>query len=340
VVPLEIAPRDLPVLLLFNVDRCWTRREKEDVISLSSQLDKAISSIGHPTKLIPLDDEDIESILNSFDPLSYIVFNWCEGIPGVPHSEHLVARTLEDMGFAFTGASSKTLLTAGNKRLMKQLLEEAGVPTPRWRVFDRAESDGWNSFPAIVKAVNEHSSEGITRDSVVSSEADLVVRIAYVLETMQQPALVEDFIDGREFHVSIWGNGRIDMLPPAEMDFSSFGDIHDRLCTYDAKFMPGSPHYDGIKTLLPAPLSREESESLENICKAAYKALGCRDYGRIDARIRDGIIYVLDVNPNADISADASLACAAEVAGYSYGETGSRIVRLAAHRHPVWGGSS
>lgn len=338
--PLGIDPRDLPVLLLFNVDRCWSPTEKEEVVSLSSQLDTAISSIGHPTKSIPLCDDDIESVLSAFDPLSYIVFNWCESIPGIPHSEHLVVRALERMGFAFTGAGSETLSTAQNKRMMKQLLEQGGIATPGWRVFDRPEADGWDRFPAIVKAVNEHSSEGITRESVVSNEAELVERIAFVLETLRQPALVEDFIDGREFHVSIWGNGHIDMLPPAEMDFSSFGDIHDRLCTYDAKFLPGSPLYDGIKTLLPAPLSPEESDALENTCKAAYKALGCRDYGRIDARIRDGVVYVLDVNPNADISADASLACAAEVAGYSYGETGSRIVRLAAHRHPIWGGSS
>jgi D-alanine-D-alanine ligase len=336
-VPLGIDPHDLPVLLLFNVDRCWSPPEKEEVVSLSSHLDTAISSIGHPTTSIPLCDDDIESVLSAFDPLSYIVFNWCESIPGIPHSEHLVARALERMGFAFTGAGSETLSTAQNKRLMKQLLERDEIPTPKWRVFERPEANGWDRFPSIVKAVNEHSSEGITRESVVSNEAELVQRISFVLQTLKQPALVEDFIDGREFHVSIWGNGHIDMLPPAEMDFSSFGDIHDRLCTYDAKFLPGSPLYDGIKTLLPAPLSPEESDNLENACKAAYKALGCRDYGRIDARIRDGIVYVLDVNPNADISADASLACAAEVAGYSYGETGSRIVRLAAHRHPVWG---
>jgi D-alanine-D-alanine ligase len=339
-VPLERDPRDLPVILFFNVDRYWTPHEKEDVISVSSQLESAISSLGHPTKSVPLSDDDIESALGNFDPLSYIVFNWCEGIPGIAHSEHMVAQTLEKMGFAFTGAGSETLSAAENKRLMKQLLEQSGIPTPIWRVFDRPEADGWDRFPAIVKAVNEHSSEGITSESVVSTEAELVKRISFVLETLRQPALVEDFIDGREFHVSIWGNGRIDMLPPAEMDYSSFGDIHDRLCTYDAKFLPGSPLYDGIKTLLPAPLSEDESDALENACKSAYKALGCRDYGRIDARIRDGIVYVLDVNPNADISADASLACAAEVAGYSYGETGSRIVRLAAHRHPVWGSSS
>ena len=86
-------------------------------------------------------------------------------------------------------------------------------------------------------------------------------------------------------------------------------------------------------------LTEDERDALERTCKAAYKALGCRDYGRIDVRMRDGVVYILDVNPNADISSDASLACAAELAGYSYGETGSRIVRLAADRHPVWGKS-
>jgi D-alanine-D-alanine ligase len=136
--------------------------------------------------------------------------------------------------------------------------------------------------------------------------------------------------------VSLWGNGTIEMLPPAEMDFSQFKDVHDRLCTYESKFVPGSRHYEGIHTLLPAPLSPKEMRLLREVCRAAYRTIGCRDYGRIDIRIRDGVFHVLDVNPNADISADASLACAAEMAGYSYGETGSRIIRLAAKRHPAW----
>ncbi|MBU1150540.1 MAG: hypothetical protein KJ800_06290, partial [Proteobacteria bacterium] len=219
-------------------------------------------------------------------------------------------------------------------------LSKAGIPTPTWRLYDRPQADGWNQFPAIVKAANEHSSEGLTRESVVMNEEELSARVAYVLKTYDQPALVEDFIDGREFHVSLWGNGTIDMLPPAEMDFSQFKDVHDRLCTYDAKFVPGSESYEGIKTLLPALLGADDLRTLKRVCQAAYRAIGCRDYGRIDLRIRDGVFYVLDVNPNADISADASLACAAELAVYSYGEMGSRIVRLAANRHPGWGRGS
>jgi D-alanine-D-alanine ligase len=121
------------------------------------------------------------------------------------------------------------------------------------------------------------------------------------------------------------------------MDFSYFNNVKDRLCTYDSKFIPGSEHYEKIETLLPAPLTGDESKALELVCKNAYVALGCRDYARMDIRLRDNIFYVLDVNPNADISIDASMACAAEVAGISYGQMGSLIVRMAARRHPILG---
>jgi len=111
--------------------------------------------------------------------------------------------------------------------------------------------------------------------------------------------------------------------------------VKDRICGYDAKFISGSEHYEKIETLLPAPLSKKELSSIEKICKKAYRVTGCRDYARLDVRYRDGIFYVLDVNPNADISADASMACAAETAGFSYGEMGSRIVRIAAKRRSL-----
>ncbi|MBN2466606.1 MAG: ATP-grasp domain-containing protein [Deltaproteobacteria bacterium] len=338
--PLDINPCDLPVLLLYNVEPAWTSREKAEVISLTSQLGEAMSAVSHPVTPVPLANPDISSVLKSYSPQSNIVLNWCESVPGIPHSEPLVARSLESLGFTFTGASSAALALSQDKRRVKEILEQSTIPTPQWRVFDRPAADGWNQFPAIVKAVYEHCSEGITCDSVVMTEAELVKRIAFILEVYRQPALVEEFIDGREFHVSFWGNGHVTMLPPAEMDFSRFSDVHDRLCTYESKCVPGSLHYEGIQTLLPAPLEKDELRALEQVCKAAYVMMGCRDYGRIDVRVRDGIHYVLDVNPNADISADASLACAAELAGFPYGEMGSRIVRLAARRHQVWSNAS
>jgi D-alanine-D-alanine ligase len=150
-------------------------------------------------------------------------------------------------------------------------------------------------------------------------------------------ALVEDFIDGREFHVSLWGNGRVEMLPPAEMDFSAFSDVHDRICTYEAKFQPGSVHYETISTVIPTTLSEVELAELERISLKAYKSIGCRDYGRIDVRLRDGVFYVLDINPNPDISEDASMASAAEHAGYTHGDMARYLISLASRRHPVFG---
>jgi len=147
---------------------------------------------------------------------------------------------------------------------------------------------------------------------------------------------VEDFLDGREFHVSVWGNHTLQVLPPAEMDFRAFSDVHDRLCTFDAKFTPGSRPYEQIGLLLPAPLTETELAELQSIALAAYQALGCRDYGRLDIRLRDGVFYVLDINPNCDISPNVSMALAAALEGYSYGAMLSRIVNLAAMRHPVF----
>lgn len=335
--PVEIDPSALRVLVLYNVEPSWTLHEKQEVISLTSHLSDAMSQIGHPTTLVSLPHADLPAVLNQYDPMSYIVFNWCESIPGVPYSESLVAETLESLGFTFTGASAEALWLCQNKQCVKSLLEKSNISTPAWRVCDSPQAEGWDLFPAIVKPIQEHCSEGISPASVVLTKAELENRIAYILETYRQAALVEDFIDGREFHVALWGNGNIEVLPPAEMDFSGFNDVHDRLCTYDAKFVPGSVHYEGIKTLLPAPLNKDEFHTIAQTCRSAYRLLGCRDYGRIDLRMRDGVCYALDVNPNADISCDASLACAAEADGYSYGEMGSRIVRLAARRHPVWG---
>jgi len=120
------------------------------------------------------------------------------------------------------------------------------------------------------------------------------------------------------------------------MDFSFFGNIRDRLCTYDSKFIPGSEHYEKIDTLLPSSLTSEETEALEQVCKSAYRALGCRDYARLDIRLRDNIFYVLDINPNADISMNASMASAAEETGIDYAQMSSLIVRMAARRHPAW----
>jgi len=336
-VPSNESPVKISVVLLYNVDREWTKEEKDEVIKQSNELGDALINTGYKTVPVAIEDDDIAFHLKPYNPDKYIIFNWCEGLPGVEHSEWLVAKKLETLGYTFTGADSDTLLLAQDKQRVKAILDKASIPTPAWCIFDSPDAQKWEIFPAIVKPKNEHCSAGITSESVVMNHTDLKDRISFVLDTYSQPALVEDFIDGREFHVSVWGNENLTVLPAAEMDFACFGNPKDRLCTYDAKFIPGSQHYEEIKTLLPAPLTDGEKKAMEKVCCDAYRYTGCRDYARMDIRLRDNVFYVLDVNPNADISSDASMACAAEADGISYAQMGSLIVKMAARRHPVFG---
>jgi len=301
-----------------------------------SALGDAMKTLGHPVELVAVEDIQLADRLQAYGPRDHIVFNWCEEIPGVPRSEPEAAAVLERLGFVFTGSPSRVLAGSHDKPGIKRLLEARRIPTPPWTVFDAPESDGWEIFPAIVKAAHEHCSIGISPESVVTSRAELESRVAYILREHGQPALVEEFIDGREFHVSAWGNGTVTVLPAAEMDYVGLTDIRDRLFTFEAKYVPGSRLYETIELRVPADLDPAARTELERIVLCAYRATGCRDYGRIDLRMRDGTFYVIDVNPNPDINPLTSLTYAAAEAGYSYGELGSRIVNLAAARHPVF----
>lgn len=329
------AGKKVPVVLLYGIDPSWTPEEKEEVIRHSRRLGFAMRRQGHSVRFLPVCHSDLRSVLAAYEPHQVVVFNWCEELPGKRHSEHKVAETLEALRFTYTGAPPEVIRLSYEKARVKRLLQARGIPVPRWKLFRTPEEEGWDCYPAIVKLAREHCSIGIDSGAVVFNPEQLRDRIAYVIEHYRQPALVEDFIDGPEYHVPLLGNEPIEMLPPVERDFSALEDPAKRICNYNAKFVPESEEYQKICSYVPARLSGEQMAQLEEISKKAYQALGCRDYGRVDVRMRAGQFYVLDVNPNADITYDASLALAAQMAGYSYGELGSRVVTLAAQRHPA-----
>jgi D-alanine-D-alanine ligase len=328
---------DLPVLLISNIDHGESLEEVRVSISQTVNLADALQDVGHPVTSILVEADNLPDLLRPFCPDDFIVFNWCEEIPGIPRSGALAAQALERGGFTYTGADCSALVLSQDKRRVKRRLQKRGIPTPAWQVFTSASTVDWARFPAIVKPAFEHCSFGITREAVVQSRAELMPRVSYVLEELQQPVIVEDFIDGREFHVGIVGNGILRVLPPGEIDYSVFDDIHDRLCTYQSNFDKTSLAYQQTIPKLPAVLTDEQLYRLEKIVIAAYRATDCRDYARMDIRLRDSTFYVLDVNHNADISPDTSLILGAELVGLSYGSFGSFLINLAAHRHPIYG---
>jgi D-alanine-D-alanine ligase len=328
---------DLPVLLLHYIDHHWPADEIVTSLDVARQLQSALLDHGHPVTTVCLENTDLASRLSQYHPDEYLIFNWCEELPSIPHSSAQVAQILEELGFIFTGADAQSLSFSQDKRLVKERLDQHSLPTPRWQVCLSNDIAGWDCFPAIVKPAFEHSSYGITREAVVQSPRELAERVDYILNTFGQPAIVEEFIDGPEYHVTVLGNGVVQALPPVEIDFSVFSEVKDRLCTYESKFNPQSVSYKLVEPRLPAHLSEQEHFLLKDIAEAAYRVTGCRDYARLDIRMRDSLFYILDVNHNANNGPDTSMALAAEAVGLSYGRFSSLIVNLAARRHPVFG---
>jgi D-alanine-D-alanine ligase len=318
-------------VLIHNVMSDWTDGDREASVDALRKMQHGLAEQGYETIIVPI-RTDIEGPLKDFDPQTHIVFNWCEGIDGDPNGYHFIPPVLERLGLAYTGADAWALETTLDKAKTKHFLLAQNIPTPESRVFDRPVLNGWRRFPALVKPAAEHCSYGITRDSVVDSGPELKRAIESVLDRWHQPALVEDFIDGVEFNVSIWGNSRLRALPLSAIDYSAFPDYHDRLCTYDAKWDPDSEAFHLTSVTCPAEVPDRLRERIEQAAFGAYRALRLRDYGRIDLRVRRGVPYVLDVNTNPDITMEGGLARSARAAGYDYGQLVARIIEMAARR--------
>lgn len=297
----------------------------------------ALKEEGIDTFLEELRDHNLGRILKKYNPDDTIIFNLCETLPGVPNSERRVMEIIENRGFTYTGNEPDLIDLSRDKQKTMFIAGSLGINVPYGAILSPEDAGSWDTFPAIVKPSHDHCSLTLSEKSVVYDTLSLQQQIQLVNKELNQPALVEDFIDGREFHVSVWNNDPPEILPPVEMDFSAFAEARKRLCTYDSKFIPGSEHYEKIETIVPAPLDDKLFRKLKKDVLAVWKGFGCLDYARFDFRLRDDKFYLLDINPNNDISSDASFALAAEMSNWKYSQVVKRIVLMAAERHPVFG---
>lgn len=324
-----------PLLLLYGLDEASHDFEIASTLALIKAATEALLSRGW--RVLPLQvAHDLITLLRPFDPGEWLVFNLCEGAPAQEFYYARVTRALAELGYTFTGSDAWALDETQYKWRMKALLEAHGVPTPTWSVVERAEDVAFDAFPAIVKPAAEHCSYGITRNSVVMNADEARAQVARIVGEFRQPALIEVFLDSPEYNVSLWGsNDDVSVLGISTMTYDAFDDIRDRLCTFDAKWKPESEAYQRIPAVCPAPLSPALRAKIEAVAIAAYRATGCRDYGRVDLRLCGEQPMALDVNANCDVSPDGGFANAARAAGLDYADMLERIVRLAMRRMPA-----
>ena len=320
-------------VILYSVFSDWTLEDTMVSEEAVARMKRGLSAVGQEVSSIAV-YRDIPAALKNLDPRDTVIFNWCEGLDGDANAYDAVPPVLEELGFAYTGSAAWSLSASQHKAYAKQLLLEQKIPTPVSKIYEKGILNGWRRYPAIVKPANEHCSFGITPDAVVDSGQQLKERVQYVVDTWKGPALVEDFIDGMEFNVSIWGNDSATVLPLAAIDYSDFQDYHERLCTFDAKWNPDSDAYRLTGVQCPAPIDPVLKRRIEKVALKAYRALQVRDYGRVDIRVRNGVPYVLDVNANPDITMEGGFARSSRVAGFDYGHMTAKILDFAAERLP------
>jgi D-alanine-D-alanine ligase len=259
-----------------------------------------------------------------------LIFNCCETFRGNAALEMNIAAIFELLEIPFTGSSALTLGVALNKSVAKALFLAHGVPTPPWAVISPQqglEDAGRLGFPVIVKPLNEDASIGIDTHSIVEAQRELIERVRFVWDEFRQPSLVEEFIDGRELNVAVLAAapGRFMTLPISEILFRDFPGLTHHILTYEAKWMVDSPYYSSTMPRCPAELSPGLADQVRGIALNAAAAVQLRDYGRIDFRIRasDNAVFVLEANPNPDITFDSGFVRAAQASG----RTHARVIR-------------
>jgi D-alanine-D-alanine ligase len=322
------------VIAISNENPEWPESDKAFADKMLGLLTDGLRAEGYTFRAIKFFDD--LSVLESFDPREWLVWNWGEELGGRSWTEAEVAAEVERRGFAYTGSPPEVFTFAQNRFRVKERLRQAGLPTLPARVFaDPALAGEWTQYPAIVKGANQHASHGISGDSIVRSPEALARQIVHLRETYQDDALVEPFLEAREFHVAVWGNEDPQALPPVEFDFSMFKDVHDRIYTYDWKFDRGSRGYLEIKMPCPAPLDKPHWRArIEAVAVQAYQVIGLRDYGRLDMRMFGDEPQILDVNPNPDLDPTSVVLAGARALGMDYGQMVGRIIEYASARMP------
>jgi D-alanine-D-alanine ligase len=284
-----------------------------------------VLSVDHFTK-------DLVQSLTKLSPK--FVFNLCEEINGKSELEMCVAGLLELMNIPYTGSPPLALGLALNKYRVKQMLRSSGIPVAKGYLCYLGQKNRQRSirFPVIAKPVHEDGSLGINTGSVCQDFAQLERQVSYIHDVYRQEALVEEYLDGREFNVSVIGaDPRV--LAISEIDFSGMPEGEPRIVSYRAKWDEESPMYGNTVPICPADISKRLEKRIKDIALRSYQCISCRDYGRIDMRTdADGNVYVLEVNPNPDISPNAGFARAARAGGYSYEEMILEITRFAMER--------
>jgi len=273
----------------------------------------------------------IKKILN-YSPDA--IYNFVESVEGNTNLESYIAGLFDILGIPYTGNGPMALGNCLIKSRTKQILQSHGIRTPKHFIAGVNELPDKNKFslkfPVILKLAREDASIGISEFSVAHNFESMLERLNYLFTNFSQEVLIEEYIEGRELNVAILGNK---ILPISEIRFDGLPDDLPKIVTYEAKWSPDSTYFKHTTPKCPTDLEENIKLKVEKMAKEAFEALECRDYARVDIRLNQrNIPYVIEVNPNPDISPDTGFVRSAAAAGINYDQLIYTISKFAINR--------
>jgi D-alanine-D-alanine ligase len=301
------------------------------------QVANSLRKSGHDILLFGIKDDPhaMSTQLGQWKP--DLVFNATEAFLDNSNLDYLVPALLEAEGYRYTGAPPLALLVTRNKAMSKKILAFHDIKVPGFKSFRVGESPADTNlrFPVIVKPLAADASEGISQASIVHDIQALADRVAWIHERFEQPAIAEEYIEGRELYATMLGNGdKTEVLPIVEMVFDQAGSRpEDRIATQKSKWDLDYRKRRGIRNVFARKLAKVAHERLMKTCHAAYRAFWLRDYARIDVRLtKDNEIWFIEANANPFLSYGHDSAESAHKAGLRYDAFIQRIVDEAMSR--------
>lgn len=307
-------------------------RMEYDVISTLKKLGHEVHPLG-----VKSDLGAIHSAIENWKP--DIAFNLLEEFDGMAVYDQHVVSYLELLHLPYTGCNPRGLMLARDKALTKKVLSFHRIPYPEFIEVPQGRTvkrPKWLAFPLIVKSVNEEASLGISQASIVEDDDKLNERVAFIHESIGTGALIERYVEGREFYVGIIGNGHLQVLPVWELIMDQLPEDAKRIATERVKWSRKYQQKYGITSREADNLPEGKTEDIQDLAKRVYRALGLSGYARIDMRMAaDGQLYILEANPNPQIAEDEDFAGSAKKADYHYTELLQEILSVGLRWRPA-----
>ena len=310
------------------------RKTKRGPKLAREQVLDALQKLGHQPFLYLLEGE--ESLLGLARCPADLTFNLTESYAGDDSKDVHLAAFLDLLEMRYTGSGPHGLHLGQDKALAKKIIRYHGIRTPSFVVAEDGDFELGEklSFPVIVKPCSGGGSVGIDAGSVVHRRQEMLERARLIQDELGCPALVEQYIEGREFYVGILGNEPPVALPLVELDLSRLPEGMPRIAGREVKWATETEAYKATRSVIASDLDAQVAARAREAALGSYRALQLRDYARIDLRLApDGKLYVLEANPNPWLVVEAEFALAAREAGRSYTDLVGEIVQVALARY-------